>query len=1781
MFNIELTKEDYGYYLSASAGFDVHNYVSFIEREAPEYGIKAGLGEGITELDGYRVKIVQFYEYSFERDNAFLENLRFSPGSFRGASSNEQQIAILVTGGFHTESMLELLNKNDISYISIIPNFRNSPGYESPYFNILSGGVSPFEKALDAAVSSIQVASLMNALGREANNPEWAERFRMAVIALSSMEGAEVPRVIGVKPGTGKENGALYDKGGYIIFSIKDGQPGVRVLGMDEFNRLSREERGSLVSDGTVVARDVDLEKLNWALSEVGQDWIIREGFESGAIKILSEANNEVFGIVEEKMNGLGGNGRLLAETLQTLKDESKIYVVRGLPAGHAGGQGIYLAERDKNGRSLSSEALASMLIHELTASIYAGNAAKGLDSHDLAGAVENALKKGDIAIAGEYLDGAERYTVIENEREVPVTIQDTRLSAEQRTVLKGRDHAMRPVARLAEKETGLFSAIRALGISGEEAEAIINVARNRYASSRDIEKYMKAINEFAKEAGRAGVVSRAAQFETILARSHNPAALMGLARVVNVLSRENVGGRDVIAELNPGEKEPIRRILWLFVERELTRELFSAIGTNISDTFHTFRSQWTSAQDRMAVFEDLVSVYNSGKNFVVTRGKNEEQFQGEPMNTDVGFQADIDIPLKFIDNYLAEIRKTGQLWELKYAFSDDQNPALERVEEFVSIVTASTEGFELLTDEGGTESLFKPKPVPQKNGRRVWLRVDREGKLQFSGNAEAPDDEWRDYRIPGRGNLFVLETEKFYNVFGMPLWERSDDYIHRIERIQDGKKESVIVSALFGYETMAGAKADSIVLNRDKIKGTAKKWVEIVRSINAIQKGDTAAKRPEAKPQKRLYAILGLSEGSSLNDIESRVKMIRANMHSDSYYRFRSEKLNAYLNDKFNTAKEVGNIFSEQKKAYDASESDESFFRERLLEKGMSGKVLDDELKKELQKYDPSTFDIPWFGRNIAGILLDKDTGEMLTGGFVDRRETYMRDVTKAEREKGPKREKIEDYTVVLSHARMEGKVELSPTGQKRVATEEDLVDWTDGLIRFVDNTGLDEAEKEYLRFLVREGVKRIFAELVIIRGNAGVEIYSDLGGRLYLTSDMDARMFTRKDETVRLRHANIIHVLMKAAPVISINSGIKMAGDVERIHKTLGVHFGSAGILGASVGLTDIYLKRLKEDMITENAIGILYGNTRNGDEFINGLEGMGIKMSAGEKGLIEYNFTKAKNSSRGPGERTLVGLIRGLDAEIVPDEKNPMDILAYASSTMINEKFPVSGVAYTDIAFYGREPAPTEEPLFADFFDYEGSGKEAYENVARLRPGFIGNYGAIGGRYDVKDTGEELVVTRLKTGETERVALARDVNVRVDEVKSMLDSYVAGIREGGLHTLTGGELRGMSELIKMPDKVNGVKALEGHKDILGYFDIESGTLYLNRGLVAEPIGLIHELGEGYIAVPEGYEGLSKHTYMRGVGGDVRIVFETLAGIIGVDKLNGMTDKELIAALKDKMREEGMREMTGSEGTLIKYNYDTRGEREKKVKIGAKELLYGLQDHMDPAGNADFTKQAGGIVNSLRRNVLNIVIIPSANISTRSKQAGLSGKVRRKFRGKGIDTRVMPYGDTAQLEAQIRSAIETADKNVKFYPKIYVYAMTEEDLDLADRIREEERPELIVIGNDVVKGADVSGSQVEVAKVIAVANMLLNDKRLKEDFGLSTEEMAEDRREKLIFFRDAKFFEGISEGTNFEHMNESALNDFMNKLLNGVIPMRITRINWEEIQDWHDAQEQVLMSL
>ena len=165
ILSITLNKTDYEYYKKNKEGFKVKSFTDFISETGPSFGVASKLDGNITDLDRYLEEVSSFYKYSFERDKAFIRNMRYS----KLASLSEG--AIIMTGGFHTDNLCSLFDEDEISYVSIMPRFKSEEGYETHYFKMLSGETRTdrIEPALRIVLarSTLALASKLSSLGRD------------------------------------------------------------------------------------------------------------------------------------------------------------------------------------------------------------------------------------------------------------------------------------------------------------------------------------------------------------------------------------------------------------------------------------------------------------------------------------------------------------------------------------------------------------------------------------------------------------------------------------------------------------------------------------------------------------------------------------------------------------------------------------------------------------------------------------------------------------------------------------------------------------------------------------------------------------------------------------------------------------------------------------------------------------------------------------------------------------------------------------------------------------------------------------------------------------------------------------------------------------------------------------------------------------------------------------------------------------------------------------------------------------------------------------------------------------------------------------------------------------------------------------------------------------------------------------------------------------------------------------------------------------------------------
>lgn len=186
IFNISLTRDDYTYYEEHKAAFAVSNYIDFIDAKAPLYKIKAVLDKGVGKLDQYREAMENFYQLSLERDKAFIRNIKFT--------DHDRPNSIIITGGFHTENLRELFKNENVSYISIMPKFKNPQGYESPYLKRLAGQRTALENVIDTAIPAVlnlAVINILNKLAPQVEGPANMRKFELAVLIMAAVNRGE------------------------------------------------------------------------------------------------------------------------------------------------------------------------------------------------------------------------------------------------------------------------------------------------------------------------------------------------------------------------------------------------------------------------------------------------------------------------------------------------------------------------------------------------------------------------------------------------------------------------------------------------------------------------------------------------------------------------------------------------------------------------------------------------------------------------------------------------------------------------------------------------------------------------------------------------------------------------------------------------------------------------------------------------------------------------------------------------------------------------------------------------------------------------------------------------------------------------------------------------------------------------------------------------------------------------------------------------------------------------------------------------------------------------------------------------------------------------------------------------------------------------------------------------------------------------------------------------------------------------------------------------------
>ncbi|MFC1590805.1 hypothetical protein ACFL42_04885, partial [Candidatus Omnitrophota bacterium] len=247
-------------------------------------------------------------------------------------------------------------------------------------------------------------------------------------------------------------------------------------------------------------------------------------------------------------------------------------------------------------------------------------------------------------------------------------------------------------------------------------------------------------------------------------------------------------------------------------------------------------------------------------------------------------------------------------------------------------------------------------------------------------------------------------------------------------------------------------------------------------------------------------------------------------------------------------------------------------------------------------------------------------------------------------------------------------------------------------------------------------------------------------------------------------------------------------------------------------------------------------------------------------------------------------------------------------------------------------------------------------------------------------------------------------------------------------------------------------------------------------------------------------------------------------------------------------------------------------------------------------PSGNAALKADARDINKDLRKGTLNIISIPrSARPGAREQQFSVGRQMENIYDGYENITDIQ-YFDQEYDEQAFRDhlkmlfgiacpdAADDAERVRALYPKIFVDCPSQEHIDAMRRFmdtKKEAYPEvdkLFAIGNDKLK-KDMIVNEVTVA---AIGAMILNDKRLREDFGHSPEsELIVENRKRILRYFKHDGLGGIGKADDIEAMTAGEMEDIMNELWRGIRELRATKVKYEKLTDWKRNQRELLRYL
>ncbi|HPM42318.1 MAG TPA: hypothetical protein PLV52_00585, partial [Candidatus Omnitrophota bacterium] len=154
LLEVKLTATSLNYFKAHRDEFKPQGFSDFIKSMYAKYKMPLPAGLDVASIFEVLEPAEKFYELTLKRNNAMVAN------TINQMRKSGQTVAALVTGGFHSEGISEILKEDKVSYLVILP--KADATKKRPYLTIITNNKKSYQELLDSGQFYIALETLFN-----------------------------------------------------------------------------------------------------------------------------------------------------------------------------------------------------------------------------------------------------------------------------------------------------------------------------------------------------------------------------------------------------------------------------------------------------------------------------------------------------------------------------------------------------------------------------------------------------------------------------------------------------------------------------------------------------------------------------------------------------------------------------------------------------------------------------------------------------------------------------------------------------------------------------------------------------------------------------------------------------------------------------------------------------------------------------------------------------------------------------------------------------------------------------------------------------------------------------------------------------------------------------------------------------------------------------------------------------------------------------------------------------------------------------------------------------------------------------------------------------------------------------------------------------------------------------------------------------------------------------------------------------------------------------------